>query len=245
MVELMDKKPILIAFASQKGGVGKTTLCTLFANYLVERGLKVAVGDFDVQQSVLSARKGDVKLHPDLQMPYEVEAYDIMATDAKTSEEKEKYITDILDGMKERTEISILDTPGTLLNDNLITILQNVDYVVTPFAYDRTSWESLVTFISICDAIKENFNAHFKIFFVLNKFDKRFGKIEELKIWIAMDKALSMRGFLAPKIQYMADMTRLNTYSLLKTQRAAVEKCFNFICNTISNDTDHDEQSIE
>jgi hypothetical protein len=27
----------IISFANQKGGVGKTTLCTIFANYLAEK----------------------------------------------------------------------------------------------------------------------------------------------------------------------------------------------------------------
>ena len=35
----------IITFANQKGGVGKTTLCTLFANYLVARGKRTIVID--------------------------------------------------------------------------------------------------------------------------------------------------------------------------------------------------------
>ena len=37
----------IITFANQKGGVGKTTLCALFASYLVSKGHSVAVFDTD------------------------------------------------------------------------------------------------------------------------------------------------------------------------------------------------------
>ena len=32
---------IMITFANQKGGVGKTTLCTMFADYLAAKGESV------------------------------------------------------------------------------------------------------------------------------------------------------------------------------------------------------------
>ena len=35
---------IMITFANQKGGVGKTTLCTMFADYLAAKGESVLVG---------------------------------------------------------------------------------------------------------------------------------------------------------------------------------------------------------
>lgn len=41
---------IMITFANQKGGVGKTTLCTMFADYLAAKGESVLVVDFDRQQ---------------------------------------------------------------------------------------------------------------------------------------------------------------------------------------------------
>ena len=33
----MIQTPVIVTFANQKGGVGKTTLCVTFANYLVAK----------------------------------------------------------------------------------------------------------------------------------------------------------------------------------------------------------------
>ena len=41
----MIQTPVIVTFANQKGGVGKTTLCVTFANYLVTKGGRVVVID--------------------------------------------------------------------------------------------------------------------------------------------------------------------------------------------------------
>ena len=41
----MIQTPVIVTFANQKGGVGKTTLCVTFANYLVTKGVRVVVID--------------------------------------------------------------------------------------------------------------------------------------------------------------------------------------------------------
>ena len=51
---------ILITFANQKGGVGKTTLCAIFANYLVKKGCPVMVVACEAQQSIKVRRKHDL-----------------------------------------------------------------------------------------------------------------------------------------------------------------------------------------
>ena len=54
------KKNITITWANEKGGVGKTTLCTLFANYLSEKKVPdVCVLDCDRQHSIVDKRKFD------------------------------------------------------------------------------------------------------------------------------------------------------------------------------------------
>ena len=47
----------IVLFANQKGGVGKTTLCGLFANYLsVEKEVPLLVIDADPQQTFSGRR---------------------------------------------------------------------------------------------------------------------------------------------------------------------------------------------
>ena len=61
---------IIITFANQKGGVGKTTLCALFASYLVGKGHSVAVFDTDPQQSIVKKRASDTATYTGAVLPY-------------------------------------------------------------------------------------------------------------------------------------------------------------------------------
>ena len=55
----MNKRPILVAFSNQKGGVGKSTVTAVLASYFnYVRGLKVAVVDCDYPQFSLEKLRG-------------------------------------------------------------------------------------------------------------------------------------------------------------------------------------------
>ncbi len=56
-----DTDSYYVTFANQKGGVGKTTLCVIFANYLVTNGVRVVVIDCDFQYSIMKCRTADIK----------------------------------------------------------------------------------------------------------------------------------------------------------------------------------------
>ena len=54
----MNKRPILVAFSNQKGGVGKSTVTAVLASYFnYVRGLKVAVVDCDYPQFSITPRR--------------------------------------------------------------------------------------------------------------------------------------------------------------------------------------------
>ena len=59
----MEKETLFIAFSTQKGGAGKTTLTVLVASYLhYVKGMNVAVVDCDYpQHSIAEMRKRDLK----------------------------------------------------------------------------------------------------------------------------------------------------------------------------------------
>jgi len=60
----MEKETLFIAFSTQKGGAGKTTLTVLVASYLhYVKGMNVAVVDCDYpQHSIAGMRKRDAEM---------------------------------------------------------------------------------------------------------------------------------------------------------------------------------------
>jgi chromosome partitioning protein len=66
----------IILCANVKGGVGKTCLCALFANYLKGKDYQVLVCDIDYQASLYRHREREVDANPDVPIPWEVRILD-------------------------------------------------------------------------------------------------------------------------------------------------------------------------
>lgn len=227
-----DMKNIFIAFSNQKGGCGKSTLCALFANYLSERGKSVFMGDFDMQRTLASVRELDIKTFEGQALPYAIRAYELAPSNLRTKEDNEWYIQSRLKEMEDYADVIILDTPGNIKDFNLINILRNVDYLITPFSYDRNTWLSMLRYrvaIKVLRNPEKNYNAHFEAFFVLNRYDSRVGTADDHKTWEMMDKIVGKEGIPTPPIKYKADIMRYNTLFLTDKQREAVKPCFDAI----------------
>ena len=112
----------IIVVSSSKGGVGKSTISILMANYLTSLQKPVAVLDADEGQTIAKLRELELKSNPDAALPWQVwDASEI----AQAFMEKAKSIDGFI----------IVDCPGTL-NGNLLPFFQAADVIIVPYRYD-------------------------------------------------------------------------------------------------------------
>ena len=109
------EKNIKVVFANQKGGVGKSTLCILFADYLAWKGRSVCVIDTDLQKSVLMQRRKDAVAHSGQDEPYGVQDFDVAEPNA---------MRQLVDSASEVEGFVLFDTPGNVSQDGLFSLVR-------------------------------------------------------------------------------------------------------------------------
>ena len=152
------KQPLIIAFSTQKGGVGKSTFTTLIASILHYRmGYNVAVFDCDFPQySLVQMRERDLKT------VMQNEALKKMAHRQFTSLNKKAYpifqskADMVLEEMQDYTnnsetapDIIFLDLPGTVNTAGILRTLASVHYIFSPITADRVVLESTLSFTDV------------------------------------------------------------------------------------------------
>lgn len=149
----MKKESKYVAFSTQKGGAGKTTLTVLTASYLhYVRGYNVAVVDCDYPQcSIVEMRERDLK------SVMEDEHYKLLAYEQFTSIGRKAYpvvSSTPEEAVKVASELSktgefdfiFFDLPGTVNNADVIRTLSQMDYIFSPVSADRVVLESTLRF---------------------------------------------------------------------------------------------------
>lgn len=212
----MKKEPIYVAFSTQKGGAGKTTLTVLAASYLhYEMGYNVAIIDCDFpQHSIHSMRKRDFKMLEDDEfykgMAYEQfvrlegkKAYPVVESDtsraiADAEQVAEDYDMDF--------DIIFFDLPGTMNNRDLILTLAHMDFLIAPIAASRVVMESTLDYmISVRDNIIATGKTNIKSMYLLwNLVDGR-EKTELYEVYEAVIKELDfplLRTFLPNAVRF-------------------------------------------
>ena len=166
----MEKKTLNVAFSTQKGGAGKTTLTVLVASYLhYVRGYNVAVIDCDFPQHSISEMR-----ERDLKMAMEDEHYKLMAYEQFSSLGKKAYeviesspenaaqdAQDVIDELK--PDFVFFDLPGTINNPAVVKTLSFMDYIIAPISADRVVLESTLQYvITVNDALITTGKANIK-----------------------------------------------------------------------------------
>src|SRR5690606_31093749 len=152
------KKPLFIAFSSQKGGIGKSTFTTLAASTLHYRlGYNVAVFDADFpQHSLMKMKKRD------LAMVMENQALKKLAYKQFTTINKKAYpimqhrAESVLEAAQEFVNTSsvpldviFFDLPGTVNTPGILKSLAGMHHIFTPITADRVVMESTLIFTQL------------------------------------------------------------------------------------------------
>lgn len=213
---------MIITFATQKGGVGKTTLAIAFANYLTLMKKKnVKVFDYDFQKSFYQKWKEDSVL----QVP---ELYEVEIVGDEQQNSPNLQLQDIAD-MKQSDTYYIFDLAGTL-DERYLDILTYSDYIIIPFEYSDVSAQSTMVFINLLGMIESESNR----VFVRSKYDKGYAYRNQPE----MDKEVSRYGYLLPTPIYKRnDLQSINTRRLSYDQRSAVKTTFEELIQYINDNS--------
>ena len=149
------KETLKISFATQKGGVGKSTMTILMASMLHYRlGYNVVVMDCDFPQHSLTKmrerdkntviqnyyhKKAALKQFQDISK----KAYPILKCNAEVALEK---ASDYVVQSVVKPDVIFFDLPGTANTKGVLTTLKRMDFIFSPIIADRLVVESTLGF---------------------------------------------------------------------------------------------------
>ncbi|MDN3607685.1 ParA family protein [Kaistella yonginensis] len=209
---------MIITFATQKGGTGKTTLAIAFANYISKiSDRNINVFDFDYQRSFYQKWKEDELL--DLPKLYDVEII---------GQEEEQPFSDfetILE-LKKSEEIYLFDLAGTL-DVKYSDLLIYSDFIIIPFEYSDVSAKSTLVFVNFLGLLESQANR----IFIRSKYDMSYKYLNQE----GMDAELSKYGNLLENPVYKRNILQtIHTRGLSYWQKNAVKNSFNELITYIN-----------
>ena len=157
---MKKEKELLVAIASQKGGVGKSVFTVLLASVLhYRKDVRVAVVDCDSpQHSIALMRERDMEsvmknddLKVNLYRQYErirKPAYPVIKSDPeKAVEDLRRY----MDEKGETFDIVLFELPGTLRSEWVVHTVSAMDYIFVPLKADNIVMQSSLQFAKVLE----------------------------------------------------------------------------------------------
>lgn len=211
----------IIIFSNIKGGVGKTTLCALFATYLAEQGYPVIAVDADLQASLFRHRQREANVDPEAKAPWNVEL--LSATDPAR-------LSEFIARLKAIPGIVLVDCPGNLNDRNLEAIFKAADAAVIPISFDADTVDATGIFVK---ALKHISDAD--LVFIPNRINVAERRSDELRQRAQTSEFLGLIGTVAPIVKQNVAIKRYTTlYSLDAKQLQAVKPSFDKIVETLN-----------
>ena len=202
---------MIILFANQKGGVGKSTLAVLFSNYLsLAKNKAVTVYDMDFQRSLYNKAQAAQILEN--QPLYEVRASELNQFESIYQVNE-----------KEQGHVHIIDLAGKMDDDNLIPVLRKSHLIICPFCYDEYSVASTIEYSFVISKI----NPDKKLVFIPNRVKSNV-KYETLE---SVQEALNNFGPVTGSISERIDFQRITTFDIPPSIIGVIEPVFESIYN--------------
>lgn len=181
----------IISFAAKKGGVGKSTLTSIFANFLQHQtDDSFIVCDLDYDQKTLAAkRESELQDGGDIQ--------DLYALEVIKSSDFAEVFKNAIDG---NFDYVLLDIPGNLEQSGIRQALAYCDHIIIPTHYSESDIQSFVDYVKF---IREE----------IDPMRKKFGLKEiDLKAVLnrVMKNSVDYKDFKAAKKDYADIIEFLN-----------------------------------
>jgi cellulose biosynthesis protein BcsQ len=195
----MKKEALFIAFSTQKGGMGKTSLTVLSASYLhYVKGYNIAVIDCDYpQHSIVEMRERDVEQvtnNPYYKRLAYIQFKTLQKKAYRVEESNAADAIEVAGRLKQELDLDFIffDLPGTLNTKGVVKTLAMMDHVVIPVSADRVVLESTLQFATtIHDNLITTGKSNIKdLFLVWNMVDGR----ERTELYTAYDNAIAELG---------------------------------------------------
>lgn len=226
----------IITFANQKGGVGKTTLCALFASYLVGKGHQVAVFDTDPQQSIVKKRASDSAAYAGIPLPYSVYPFSLT---------NEQALISLIGNLRKTGSVDfvLFDSAGSLTDQALLALFANSDYLLTPFHYDNLSVPSTAVFVAVVVGLRRSLgNAMTAVHYIIpNMEEPGVGTKDEKELWQLVNEKFSEHVRIAPTVYKRQALRRFSTVSEMDGQLLIVSPAFDNIYSDITGTPNTEE----
>lgn len=204
-----------ILIGNQKGGVGKSTLCILLANYLsLIQKKDCLILDMDFQSSINSLWEKDRANYDNPPL------YDVVVIELNSFAEVKKKIQKVKGAV-------LIDLPGKIDDNLLIPVYQSADLVICPFAYDKITFESTATFAQLV----RHLNKKVPLVFIPN----RLKSTVKYEIKSKVNEILGTFGQVAPELPDKVAFQRLDTISIPDDIEEHIRNSFDPLFNDYIN----------
>ncbi len=247
----MDSNALVIAWANQKGGAGKSTVCRLVATHLwhANPGIRIMVWDCDNPQftnarlrdmdlkimEILSDVGRDKKIKAELAARLEKSPlYPIKQMDVYRIEQEGNQDLKTFD-------IIFIDLPGKIDSAELARVLSIIDFIFVPIDYDYATIDSTVRYLKVLLGFAHQHRFPFvdQIFLFFNKIEKN--QLENSALPVAEDilnqglgvKFLQQVILLRKNIKDDTLSTLVKLYEDGKVDNTHFYGFYNEFCNTI------------